>query len=138
MLQNCRVQEFSLIQLVTFNLFTNLDFNYVFSDSLQLKPGFNYNLNVVKEFVVTNDFLNLPQDVRECSEEPEKVCESKKLISKLTRKCECLPLGLKTSNYSQVLLLKETKILNIHMRLKLVDQKNCQLALKMKRKCLVL
>ena len=78
--------------------------NILFKDSLQVRPGWNYNLNVVKEFLVTKDFMNLPQSVRECSEIHEKVCESMELISSIRKKYDCLPLGLKTSNDTQVAL----------------------------------
>ena len=57
-----------------------------------------YNLNALKEIEVTDSFLGLDQDVRECqNEEPFYNCTTRHYIDSLLRDCGCLPFNLRLS-----------------------------------------
>ena len=54
-----------------------------------------YNLNALKEIMVTNDFLGLNQDERKCqNEEPLTNCTTKQYLDTLLRECGCFPVNL--------------------------------------------
>ena len=58
-----------------------------------------YNLNVLKEIKVTDSYLGLDQDRRECqNKEPFYNCTTRLFIDSLLRQCGCLPLNLRLSN----------------------------------------
>ena len=61
--------------------------------------GKEYNLNVIKEIVVTNDFLGLDKDVTNCqNEETYDNCITRRFTNTIYKKCKCLPFGFNLSN----------------------------------------
>ena len=55
-----------------------------------------YNLNVVKEFRVTNSYLGLDMDVRRCQNDlPIVECSTKNYIDSLLQECGCLPFSIR-------------------------------------------
>ena len=54
-----------------------------------------YNLDVVKEIEVTDSFLGLDQDAKECQdEEPYFNCTTRHYLNTVQRLCGCLPASL--------------------------------------------
>ena len=54
-----------------------------------------YNLNVLKEIVVTDDFLGLAQDDRKCqNEEPLTNCTTRQYLDTLLGECGCFPVNI--------------------------------------------
>ena len=75
--------------------YSNID-NFI-SDPLHLRVGKEYNLNVVKEVKVTDEFLGLDEKVRKCSnDESFAVCMTKHYINNLIKKCKCLPFSIRS------------------------------------------
>ena len=57
-----------------------------------------YNINVLKEIKVTDSFLGLDEDVRECqNKEPFFNCTTKRYIDSILGECGCLPLNIRLS-----------------------------------------
>ena len=57
-----------------------------------------YNLNVVDEVRVTDSFLGLHKDVRDCQTKELLIdCKTQEYKKKVLEYCHCLPLKLKTS-----------------------------------------
>ena len=57
-----------------------------------------YNLNNMKEISVTDSFLGLDRDDRNCQNiETYDSCKTRLYIEKLREKCECLPLSIRLS-----------------------------------------
>ena len=55
-----------------------------------------YNLNVIKEITVTDSFLSMADEVRECHEEETfDECVTEKYMEVLKAECDCLPLNLR-------------------------------------------
>ena len=60
-------------------------------------------MDVVKEIKVTDSFLVMDIDVRECqNEEPLENCTTRQYINDLLQQCDCLPLSITTSNKVEV------------------------------------
>ena len=57
-----------------------------------LTPGWNYNLNVVKNIKVTDDFMTLDQ--KNCSDESYENCMTRIYVNKVEDKCGCLPFSM--------------------------------------------
>ena len=58
-----------------------------------------YNINVMTETKVTESFLGLDQDVRECqNKEPTENCTTRRYHDTMLRECGCLPFNIRTSN----------------------------------------
>ena len=75
----------------------------LFSEPLKLIGEGKYNLNAVKEIKVTDSFLEMDIDVRECQkEEPLENCTTRQYINDLLQQCDCLPLSITTSNKVEV------------------------------------
>ena len=75
-------------------------------EPLVLPLGKEYNLNVIKEIVVTNDFLGLDKDVTNCqNEETYDNCITRKFTNTMYEKCKCLPSSF-TLSYEVQLILK--------------------------------
>ena len=86
-------------QLVVFRILKQLEFRSPFKDSLKLKIGKKYNLNSVKQINVSEDFLNLGEDIRDCQNDLSyEDCQTKEYIDDLVRKCKCLPFNMRRSN----------------------------------------
>ena len=55
-----------------------------------------YNLNVLKEIRVTESFLGLDQDVRQCQhKEPLNNCTTRQYLDTFLGECGCLPLNIR-------------------------------------------
>ena len=67
-----------------------------------LTPGWEYNLNVVKNIKGTADFLNLDDSVKDCQLEPYDNCTTRSYVERVTQKCGCLPLNMRTDNEQKV------------------------------------
>ena len=86
-------------QLVVFRILKQLEFGSPFKDSLKLKIGKKYNLNSVKQINVSEDFLYLGEDIRDCQNDLSyEDCQTKEYIDDLVRKCKCLPFNMRLSN----------------------------------------
>ena len=61
-----------------------------------------YNLDVLKEVKVTDSYLGLDQDIRDCqNEEPYHNCTTRLYMNSILKKCRCLPLHLNLLNEVQ-------------------------------------
>ena len=68
-------------------------------DLLKLPLGKEYNLNVVKEVKVTEDFLGLRREVTKCqNDETYNDCKTRQYYEKLKSACQCLPFSIRKSN----------------------------------------
>ena len=68
-------------------------------DPLTLTLGKEYNLNTVKEFEVTDDFLNLDFQKRDCqNQESMSDCKTRLYREALLTQCKCLPFNIRVSD----------------------------------------
>ena len=68
----------------------------IFLDPVSLPGDGQYNLNILKEIDVTDSFLGLEQDVRNCQNvETDDDCTTRHLIDNMRKNCGCLPLYMK-------------------------------------------
>ena len=66
-----------------------------------------YNLNDLKEIRVTDSYLGLDQDVRQCqNEEPMKNCTTRHHLKSMLDKCGCLPFNIKHLNKVHLFVCK--------------------------------
>lgn len=73
------------------------------TDPLHLALGKEYNLNVVKEIKVTEEFLGLNEKVRKCSNyESLDDCMTKHYIDNMIRQCKCLPFNIRSTHEVRV------------------------------------
>ena len=78
-----------------------------------------YNLNVLKEITVTNDFLGLDQDDRKCqNEEPLTNCTTRQYLDTLQGECGCSPVNI--GLLQKVTLKISTSLKSLRLR-KLLD-----------------
>ena len=68
------------------------------ADTLKLSPGWEYNLNVIKNFKGTEDFLSLSDNAKGCQLESFENCTTRTYVEKLIEICGCLPLSMKFGN----------------------------------------
>ena len=55
----------------------------------------NYNLNILKDVEVTDSFLGLDENVRQCQDiEPYDNCTTRHYIENVRKNCGCLPLSI--------------------------------------------
>ena len=67
-----------------------------------------YKLDVLKEIMVTGEYLKLRQDVRECqTEEPLQNCTTRRYLESILGECGCLPLNMRLSNNKVCFFLRE-------------------------------
>ena len=65
------------------------------SDPLELPLNYSYNLNVLSEVTVTESFLSLKDNVKNCQErESLDDCITHNYLTSLKEICGCLPLKL--------------------------------------------
>ena len=58
-----------------------------------------YNVNNVKELKVTESFLGLNEEVRDCqNKEAIQNCTTKQCLHTFLEECGCLPINMKLSN----------------------------------------
>ena len=75
---------------------------YFALDPIELELEYTYNLNVVKEMKVTDSFITLDEDVRQCQDEYTQVeCRTKKYLDSIIENCKCLPFDLKLTEQVQ-------------------------------------
>ena len=68
-----------------------------------------YNLNVLTDIKVTESYLGLDQNIRNCqNEEPLDTCTTKRYLDTVQEQCGCLPIGL-SNNVSILDKLEYTK-----------------------------
>ena len=66
---------------------------------MQLDLEIEYNLNVIKEITVTDPFLSMDREVRNCEEdETLDECVTSNYINSLEEKCKCLPINLRLND----------------------------------------
>ena len=66
-------------------------------DTLKLRPGKEYNFNVVKQVEGTESFLGQNKDVINCqNEESYEICVTRNYIDSLIQRCKCLTFSSKT------------------------------------------
>ena len=59
-----------------------------------------YNLNILKEVKVTDSFMELDEDVRECQNQEHYIdCTTNNFIEEMRQQCGCLPLSIRSSNF---------------------------------------
>ena len=78
-------------------------------ESPVLSPGWQYNLNVFAHVKATDDFLTLDEKDKDCSIESKEDCSTRSYVMRVTQGCGCLPLSLRSKDYSMV---------NLHLYLK--------------------
>ena len=62
-----------------------------------------FALTDVKQIVVTNSFLGLDRDVKNCqNEEAFEHCSSQTFLQEVSSRCHCIPYSLKDFSNSQV------------------------------------
>ena len=77
---------------------------------------YTYNLNVVKEMKVTDSFLTLSKDVRQCQNDATFAeCRTSRYFQALLAECKCLPFNLKLTNQVIYICIEEN-LLNIFMK----------------------
>ena len=65
------------------------------AETIKFNGEGQYNLNVLKEITVTNDFLGLDQDDRKCqNEEPLTNCTTRQYLDTLLGECGCFPVNI--------------------------------------------
>ena len=72
---------------------------FLFKASLSLFGEGQYNLNSLKEISVTDSFLGLGKDTKNCqSVETYDDCKTRLYINNIKEKCGCLPLSIGLSD----------------------------------------
>ena len=70
-----------------------------FLDPLKLQVGKEYNINNIKEFAVTEDFLGLDKSIIGCQNKGSiNDCKTSHYIDKLMENCGCQPYNLQLSS----------------------------------------
>lgn len=75
-------------------------------EPLKLELGWKYNLNVLKNMKVTEDFLKLPQSERDCQEESYDDCTTRSYAQGVIKECGCLPFSIQQFENTEALTLK--------------------------------
>ena len=74
--------------------------HYYLPEPLRLYGGGDYELTNVKEINVTEEFLELEEDVKKCQDkEPVVDCEAREYLESGRNQCGCVPYHLR--NYSR-------------------------------------
>ena len=61
-----------------------------------MEVGKEYNLNIIKEIKVTEDFLALSENIRRCqNDESYDECITRIYIDALKQNCKCLPFPIR-------------------------------------------
>ena len=69
-------------------------------DPVTLPGEGEYNLNILKEVKVTDSFMELDEDVRECQNQEHYIdCTTNKIIEEMRQQCGCLPLSIRSSRF---------------------------------------
>ena len=79
--------------------YSALRFSSFSTEPLKLYGEGEYNLDGIKNIVVTESYLGLNEDIRRCqNEEAFEVCTTKLYKSALIGKCHCLPFNINENN----------------------------------------
>ena len=82
-----------------FRLIRNVLFKHCdFVEPVQLNGEGEYNLNNLKEIMVTDSFLELDENVKGCHNKSAFSCSTQKHIDTFLDECGCLPLNMKLSD----------------------------------------
>ena len=82
-----------------FVLFVPYTVNEFYSDPVKLVGEGQYNLLSMKETSVTDSFLGLDKDIKNCQTiESVDDCKTRLYIEKIRNKCRCLPLSINLSD----------------------------------------
>ena len=66
-----------------------------FKDPLELPLGYSYNLNSITKVDVTDEFLSMEENARQCHyRKTYGDCLTDKYLNKLKENCKCLPFKL--------------------------------------------
>ena len=84
------------------NILSKLIKKEYYLESPVLSPGWQYNLNVFAHVKATDDFLTLDEKDKHCSNESKEVCSTMSYVRRVTQGCGCLPLSLRSEDYSMV------------------------------------
>ena len=77
-----------------------------FSEPVELVGEGEYNLNVLKEIKVTESYLGLDKDIRNCQNyESLFKCGTKQYIETFLAECGCLPFNIRLTDKVVVILL---------------------------------
>ena len=57
---------------------------------------YDHNFDTIEELKAKDSFFTLDEEIRECQEEPENDCNSRKYMDNLKDKCQCLTWELKS------------------------------------------
>ena len=95
----------------------------IFPEPVKLIGGGKYNLNDIKEIIVTDSYLGLPQDVKKCQNVEEVLdCTTRHHQNMLLKKCGCIPFRIRISKkvfekvfYYQVSFKGIVKICMMHL-----------------------
>ena len=69
--------------------------NGSFLDPVRFYGEGQYNLHSLKEIIVTDSFMGLERDARNCQDmETYNDCITRQYIEKIRNKCDCIPLSL--------------------------------------------
>ena len=91
------------IQLVRLLIFESDCYKIILEEVKLIGEG-EYNLNALKEIKVTDSYLGLDQDVRQCQDdEPLNNCTTRQYLDNMLGKCGCLPFNI--GFFHEVLLL---------------------------------
>ena len=64
---------------------------FICADPLKLNLGKKYFLNVIKQISVTDSFLTLDKNIRNCQKESYDECTTMKYKNTVINKCHCIP-----------------------------------------------
>ena len=62
------------------------------------KEGYEYNLDALTTFEVTDSFIGQDENDRGCQLEPLFNCTTRKYLDALLYQCGCIPLNIRLSN----------------------------------------
>ena len=72
--------------------------NVDISEPVKLKGEGKYNLNNIKEIVLTESYFGLGMDVKKCqNDEDVNECTTRQYINQFLNQCECLPFSINAS-----------------------------------------
>ena len=63
-----------------------------------------YSLHAVKEMTGTENFMKLPENVKNCSVEPFELCRVEKYMNTIEKECNCIPWTLWDSKKDKVVI----------------------------------
>ena len=89
------------LDAIGFGKFYNIVLTYItwqFLDSPILRPGWKYNLNVIKDIKATTDFLSMED--KGCSIQPYDNCTTRIYVQNIIEECGGLPFSMKIGHPS--------------------------------------